>query len=99
MTPLKVSFHLLDFDPAEIVDRTHYGIIPPEWVRHRFLSDAGIRVINRWLHNNIEGRWAIYADRFKRERTITIAFELGCDAALFVLADGQNQCLELESEF
>jgi hypothetical protein len=96
MTPKKVFFSGLAIDPADLISRVHYGVIPQEWHRHRFYSDAVIYHINQWLTENIEGRWAILASFRNGMREITIAFEHAYDGSLFVLGDGARQCSSLD---
>lgn len=92
MTPLKVCFTGLEFDPANALqDRVQGGIMPEQWYRYRFTTVATQYQINRWLETHIEGRWAILRNRDK----VTIAFELPSDGSLFVLSDGGQQCVPL----
>jgi hypothetical protein len=93
MTPLRVSFTGLDVDPADLMDRVHHGVIPATWHRYRFIAAyAPISEINRWLQQNIEGRWAIFTSYSNGNREITIAFERNYDGSMFVLSDGAQQC-------
>lgn len=100
MTPLKIRFTDLELDPAELVDRVHHGVIPADWYRYRFFVNPNyvgpIPKINRWLTNNIDGRWAIFLCYVDSKREITIAFEKAHDGAMFVISDGAKQACEEE---
>jgi hypothetical protein len=98
MTPLKVSFTGLELDPADLTSRVLYGVIPRQWHRQRFPSEAQIFHINQWLSETIEGRWAILARFNNGLREITIAFELDYDCSLFALSDGARRCAIIEDE-
>lgn len=92
MTPLKVSFTGLEVDPTDLTNRVHYGIIPLEWSRKRFDINAPLSQINRWLTDNIEGRWAIFSHFGHGKRQVVIAFELDYDCSMFILSDGPQRC-------
>ena len=98
MTPLKVTFSGLEFDPGVLRERCHKGVIPPDWQRYRFALNTQVTYpvnkINRWLRSNIEGCWAIYCDFMGHQRQITLAFEHDFDAMTFVLADGATQAFK-----
>lgn len=94
MTPLRVRFTGLEFDPGTVLrERCSKGVIAPEWQRYRFVirPDATnpVSTLNRWLNENIEGCWAIYNGFTGSERQITIAFEHDFDAVTFMMADGK----------
>lgn len=96
MTPKKVKFTGLEFDPDDLRDRWHRGVIPLDWPRYRFLAQPHIQnpisLLNRWLFTNIEGKWAVYigyADGNTRE--VTMAFENDFDGITFVLANGKDE--------
>jgi hypothetical protein len=98
MIPAKVRFTGLEFDPLDVVDRWHRGVIPPEWHRHRYTIPATdqspISALNRWLYNNIAGRWSIWMRYVKNNREVNIAFENDYDGVLFVLADAKVEALK-----
>lgn len=111
MLTSRVQFTGLEFNPDVINDRWHRGIIPLHWHRYRFILTADakypVNLINRWMFNNIEGRWAIWI-RFVREggsrpaprergnhvREVNLAFENDFDGMTFVLADGKTEALK-----
>lgn len=103
MIPARVHFTGLEFDPLTIADRWHRGIIPLEWPRHRFQIRHDVKSpttqLASWLSGNAEGRWSIWF-RYSRDnmKEFTVAFELDGDAAIFVLADAQNQAFEQNNE-
>lgn len=94
MTPLKVSFTGLEFDPADLLPRIEYGIVPMAWQRVRFVTEltAPLMQINQWLTDQIEGRWAIFTSYENGTRRVTIAFERQYEASVFLLADGPRRC-------
>jgi hypothetical protein len=99
MIPAKVRFTGLEFDPTNLDDRWHKGVIPLEWCRNRFIISGDIQnpvtLLNRWLFINIEGRWAIWV-RYIRDNTreINLAFEHDYDGVTFVLADGKHEAFK-----
>lgn len=98
MTPCKVWFTGLEFDPDTVIrERCLKGVIPPLWQRHYFEIERSVTFpvpkLNRWLHQNIEGRWAIYSCFIGMERRVTIAFEHDFDAMTFLMADGKTEAL------
>lgn len=92
MTPLKICFTGMELDPSVLTDRAHHGVISPEWNRYRFYSNVSVLMLNRWLLENIEGRWAVYMSYTASKREITVAFERDTDGVLFVLSNGPQQC-------
>lgn len=95
MIPAKVHFTGLVFDPDNLVDRWHRGVIPLNWCRHRFVIGGDIQnpvtLMNRWLFKNVEGKWAIWVRYIKdNSREVNVAFENDHDGITFVLADGRN---------
>ena len=95
MIPSRVWFSGLEFDPAPVLqDRCLKGVIPPEWQRQRFVIDRSatfpVNKLNRWLQQNIEGRWAIYTNFVGDDRRVMIAFEHEFDAITFLMADGKT---------
>lgn len=99
MTPLLVNFTGLELDPSTLLrDRCHYGAIPTNWQRYRF--NVGVDVtypvnkLNRWLRDNLEGRWALYCNFSGNQRQVTLAFEHDFDAVTFVMADGKTQAFK-----
>lgn len=97
MIPAKVQFTGLEFLPEAVTDRWHRGIIPLQWPRFRFIIDINtehpVTRFNRWLYNNIEGRWAIWTRIKNNVREVNLAFENDFDGITFVLADGQTDAL------
>jgi hypothetical protein len=98
VTPLSVSYTGLEFDPGTVLrDRCIRGVIPPDWQRHRFAingdATSPVSKLSRWLHENIEGCWAIYGGFPGTQRQVTIAFEHDFDAMTFMMADGKTQAL------
>ncbi len=98
MIPAKVRFTGLEFDPDEVRDRWHRGIIPLHWAHHRFIISNDVRFpvnrLNRWLFNNIEGRWAVWTRVLGGHREVNMAFENDYDGVTFVLADGRNEAFK-----
>lgn len=98
MTPATVYFTALELDPGPLLrDRCINGIIPPEWQRYHFLLDRDVGYpvakLNRWLTDNIEGRWAIYHSFHNSQRQVMLAFEHDFDAMTFLMADGKTVAL------
>jgi hypothetical protein len=101
VTPTTVCFTGLEFDPWVLRSRCIKGVIPPEWQRARFTIDTKVTYpiskLNRWLHDNIEGCWAIFYSGFSgNKREIALAFENDFDAMTFLMADGKTQALRQE---
>lgn len=99
MIPAKVRFTGLVFDPDNLADRWHRGVIPLHWPHHRFAIAGDIQspvnLLNRWLFKNIEGKWAIWIRHLKdNSREINLAFEYDHDGITFVLADGRNDAFK-----
>ncbi len=96
MIPTKVYYTGLEFRPEAVADRWHRGIIPANWSRIRFPvpdvanNKSPINKLNRWLYNNIEGRWAVWVRYHSfTHREINLALELETDDMLFKLGDGR----------
>jgi len=98
MIPSKVYFTGMDFEPSEVQNRWHRGVIPLEWRRYRFITkrdfDFPINRLNKWLMKNIEGRWAVWLKTSKQDWEISIAFEKDFDGFTFVMADGKNEAFK-----
>lgn len=88
VTPETVYFTGLAVTTSNLGPRIHYGVIPPDWQRCRFVSAAGLSVFNQWLTENIDGRWAITTAFRQRQREVTIAFEHAFECSFFILNDG-----------
>jgi hypothetical protein len=96
MTPSRVYFTGLEFDPASVLqDRCLRGVIPSDWPRHRFAIDRSatfpVGKLSRWCGQNIEGRWAVYCSFSDNERLVSMAFENEFDAMTFLMADGKTE--------
>jgi hypothetical protein len=87
MTPLKVFFSGLELDPADLASRVYNGVIPTPWSRVRFACTTSVPIVNRWLTDHMDGRWAIFT-YYNKTRYLTIAFELSWDCSMFMLSDG-----------
>ena len=90
----KVYFTGLVIDPSQIVEqRWSKGVIPLDWHRIRFVVPPDISFpvskLNRWLADNIEGRWAAYVEFAGEDREMMVAFERDYDGVAFVLANGK----------
>ena len=97
MTPLHVRFTGLELDPVRLRDRCRHGVIPPGWQRYHFpLVEEmyPVNKMNRWLHNNIEGEWAVYCTFRGQQRVMVLAFEHDFDAMTFLMADGKTQAFK-----
>jgi hypothetical protein len=93
----RVCFSGLEIlDPSRLVEpRPIKGVIPLDWHRTRFPVPAEVSYpvakLNRWLADNIDGRWAIYMHFSGDEREVVIAFERDYDGVAFVLANGKTE--------
>lgn len=98
MTPLTVRFTGLEVDPAVLRDRCIKGVIPAAWQRYQFTvpdeATYPVNKVNRWLRDNVEGRWASYCQFVGNTREMTLAFEHDFDAVTFVMADGKTQAFQ-----
>ena len=96
MIQTKIRFTGLEFDPVNLDDRWHRGVIPLGWSRYRFMCNSNVQTpissLNRWLFVNIEGKWSVWMRHVRDNiREISLAFENECDGVTFVLADGKNE--------
>jgi hypothetical protein len=103
LIPSKVCFTGLEFDPDDLADRWHRGIIPLDWSRHRFIVTEiphPVSLLNRWLFNNIQGKWSIWVRYIKNNtREVNLAFEYDYDSVTFVLADGKTEAFRNAERF
>lgn len=96
MIPDIVQFSDLDLNPRDIhAPRKHLdGPYPKGWVRHQFVDAeadwAAIRKIDRWLEQNISGRWGSYSTMTRRGVEYILYFENDFDAVMFRLKDGET---------
>lgn len=80
--------------------RKHFGIIPTNWDRYQFKKSAdgelNVYQLDRWLVQNIAGRWASYMYHVAAERAahVILRFQFSNDALLFKLKDGENEAFE-----
>ena len=102
MLPAKVEFTGLIVEPLSVLSgRIVSGPIPTEWTRVRFeLQNGGsVEKINRWLHSNINQKWASYIVPLRNGvRVAVIAFESDSDAVMFRLKGGETAWKELPEE-
>ncbi|RYF13341.1 MAG: hypothetical protein EOO77_15670 [Oxalobacteraceae bacterium] len=70
------------------------GTYPSSWVRHQFKlppeAYAQLRLIDRWIESNLEGRWGSYSVFAHDAVTCVIAFEKVTDAVMFRLQGGER---------
>lgn len=95
MIPERISFTDLELDPAVMQPRKKFaGTYPAEWVRHQFTVDhslyPNLRKIDKWLEQNIEGRWGSYTQHGYDGLVVVIAFESVGDAVMFRLKGGEK---------
>ena len=94
----KVCFTGLEIDPSKVLDRCIQGVIPTTWHRTRFFIEEHVTYpiskLNRWLADNIEGRWAAYQQTIDQRRQIVMVFENDFDGFTFAFADGKHEAFK-----
>lgn len=95
----RVRFTGLEIDPRHFIEpRWSRGVIPLDWHRTRFPVPPDVTYpiskLNRWLNDNIEGRWTAYVHLVSDEREIVIAFQYDYDAVTFALASGKTEAFQ-----
>ncbi len=101
MIPETVSFTGLELDPKSVIEprKQFQGVYPASWVRHQFTLDhnlyPNLRKLDRWMEQNLEGRWGSYSQYGFEGVVMVIAFERVTDAVMFRLMGGERAWMEL----
>lgn len=96
MIPDKITFTGLELDPDSVSGprKLFEGTWPAAWTRHQFelpLESYGhLRKIDRWIEQNLEGRWGSYSLYGFENVTYVIAFEKVTDAVMFRISGGEK---------
>ncbi|RYD64582.1 MAG: hypothetical protein EOP83_09410 [Verrucomicrobiaceae bacterium] len=100
MIPDSVSFTELEFDPRTVLRprKITNGTFPSHWVRHQFQLPhdvhANMMRIDRWIENNLHGRWASYSIYGFEALTVVVLFEETTDAVMFRLQGGERAWMD-----
>ncbi len=95
MIPRSVTFAGgVSFDPEEFLFPRRLPssrIVPSSWHRIRFETEnQSIHELDRWIAQNMQGRWSSYSLRQGGKTHFYVAFENLQDAVMFRLQGGET---------
>lgn len=103
MIPERVTYTELEMDAEALMEprKQFHGVYPSTWVRHQFVLPhelyPNLRRIDRWIEQNLEGRWGSYTQYGFDGLIVVIAFERVTDAVMFRLAGGERAWINNEN--